>query len=362
MFAHPDDEVFCVGGTFARYCADGAEAMVVSATRGEAGQIRDAQVATRATIGAVREAELRASCDRLGVQHVRCLDHRDGTLSDLDRSVLAAEIADLVEEFAPDVVVTFGPDGGYGHPDHVAISVATTDALTWTGGPLYHTHFPRNRLLLRDHLARWLSGLDTAFRGSDDFVRALSLFAEAAATMRLTGDQVAVRWYPPGVAIIEQGEAPTSLYLILSGEAEVVREQADGAHRQLATVGPGAFFGEQGVAADQPRNAHVIATTTVTCLVLAADEPALYAGRGPDAALVGDGAPSPQSAEPEATTRIDVRDHVDAKVAALAAYRSQFPIDPEMFPPALLAEMFGTEWFVRVLPPRTLETELFAEA
>ncbi|MGH2670056.1 MAG: PIG-L deacetylase family protein, partial [bacterium] len=49
VFAHPDDEVFCAGGTLAKYVAQGAEAMVVSATKGEAGQIRDAKAATRQT-------------------------------------------------------------------------------------------------------------------------------------------------------------------------------------------------------------------------------------------------------------------------------------------------------------------------
>jgi LmbE family N-acetylglucosaminyl deacetylase len=66
VFAHPDDETFCAGGTFARYAEQGAEIMVVSATRGQAGQIRDAAAGTRRTIGAVREAELRLACERLG--------------------------------------------------------------------------------------------------------------------------------------------------------------------------------------------------------------------------------------------------------------------------------------------------------
>src|SRR5918995_3093742 len=72
LYAHPDDETFCTGGTFARYAARGAEIMVVSATRGEAGQIRDAGIATRRTIGQVREQELRLACTRLGVQAGWC--------------------------------------------------------------------------------------------------------------------------------------------------------------------------------------------------------------------------------------------------------------------------------------------------
>ena len=84
VFAHPDDETFCAGGTFARYANGGAEIMVVSATRGQAGQIRDASVGTRRTIAAIRERELRLACERLGVAHVRCWDHLDGALAEAD--------------------------------------------------------------------------------------------------------------------------------------------------------------------------------------------------------------------------------------------------------------------------------------
>ena len=128
VFAHPDDETFCAGGTFAGYAGQGAEIMVVSATRGQAGQIRDAAAATRRTIGAVRETELRLACSRLGINHVRCLGYEDGNLAGADFSALVDEIAEVIEEFRPDGVITFGPDGGYGHPDHMTISAATTAA------------------------------------------------------------------------------------------------------------------------------------------------------------------------------------------------------------------------------------------
>ena len=99
VFAHPDDETFCAGGTFARYAEQGAEIMVVSATRGQAGQIRDAAVGNRRTIAAVREAELRLACERLGITKVRCLDHVDGTLADADFSALVDEVAEVICEF-----------------------------------------------------------------------------------------------------------------------------------------------------------------------------------------------------------------------------------------------------------------------
>src|SRR5438132_8957638 len=82
VFAHPDDETFCAGGTLAKYAAAGAEIMVVSATRGQAGQIRDARVATRRTLGQVRERELHLAWARLGVRHAACLDYEDGALMD----------------------------------------------------------------------------------------------------------------------------------------------------------------------------------------------------------------------------------------------------------------------------------------
>jgi LmbE family N-acetylglucosaminyl deacetylase len=370
VFAHPDDEVFCAGGTFARYTGRGAEALVVSATRGEAGQIRDAAVATRATLGAVREEELRRSCELLGVQNVRCLDHRDGALAEVPTETLAAEVAGIISDFAPDAVITFGDDGAYGHPDHVAISAATTLAVERLASPglrLFHSHFPRSRLLLRERLAGWLVELGNQFRGSVDFALALSLFAQESTTMRFASDDVDVRWFPPGFAIVEQGEPSTALFLILSGEAEVVQDDATGARHTLTRLATGEFFGEIGVAGRKPRAAHVIALTSVTCLVLTADEPETYAGRGADVGLVGSaatedpGAPGPALTQ-GATTVLDVRDHVTAKIAAIAAYRSQYPIDPSMFPPGMLDEMFGLEHFVRIAPPRLPETDLFGIA
>src|SRR5690242_10065807 len=121
VFAHPDDEVFCAGGTMARAAGAGAEVMIVSATRGEQGQIRDPAAATRRTLGAVREGELRAAAAELGVQSVRVLAYPDGTLQD-HRSSLGTAITGIMRQFDPDTVVTFGTDGGYGHPDHVAVS------------------------------------------------------------------------------------------------------------------------------------------------------------------------------------------------------------------------------------------------
>lgn len=364
LFAHPDDEVFCAGGSLARYASQGAEAMVVSATKGEAGQIRDAGPATRRTLGAVRAKELETACSILGVQSARCLDYLDGTLADLPDGALREDVAAIIDGFRPDVVITFGDDGAYGHPDHVAVSRATTEAFAavlGTNGPnrLYHSHFPRSRLLLLDRLSRWLVELGERFKGRADFVHALSLFARESTTMRYAGDHVETMWAPPGTYLVEQGEPATSLYLILSGQAEVVQEQPDGSVNRLRRIGPGEFFGELAVAGGTTRTASVVALEPVTCFVFSSDAPLLYEGRGEDAVLVravdGDGR---DETGPAATTVIDVSGWVDRKIAAIAAHRTQFPLEPQMFPEALLQEMFGREYFVRVFPTPTPEADL----
>lgn len=363
VFAHPDDEVFCAGGTLARYTAEGAHAVVMSATRGEAGQIRDASAATRRTIAEVRERELRAACAELGVDDVRFLDYVDGTLAGVDSERLIGQVSELIAEIEPDVVITFGADGGYGHPDHQAIGVVTTEAVSrmareGTAPRLFHSHFPRSRLLLLDRLAHWLREFDFRFQGQGDFVRAFSLFARESTTLGFAGDHIEVAWFPPGTAIVEQGEAPTSLYMILSGSVEVLQETADGTVNRLRTMRPGQFFGEVALVQGSPRTATVVAKDSVTCLVFSPGSPTPFGGRGPGASLPGF-AGSGRLDLSGATTVIDVSGYVDRKLAAIAAHRTQYPIDPAMFPPSIATEMLGREYFLRVQPPVEPESNLF---
>jgi LmbE family N-acetylglucosaminyl deacetylase len=376
VFAHPDDETFCAGGTLAKYVAGGADAMVVSVTRGQAGQIRDARSATRTTLGVVRERELRDACRVLGVEHVRCMDWADGTLAEVGTEELAAAVGDVLEEFRPDVVITFGYDGAYGHPDHITIGTATTEACrrlrredepdNAAGGlRLFHSHFAHNRLLLRDRLAAWVVEFSTRFKGTHDFVRALSVFSRETTTLGYVGDHIEVQWYPAGSYILEQGEAATAMYFVLTGEVEVSEEDQAGNVRVVGRSGAGEFLGETGVVTGEPRNAHVVAVDDVTCLVFSASSPTPFLGRGADARLT-EGQPSEDgpgerlqaSGAPGATTCIDVHAYVDHKIRAIAAYRSQYPIDPGMFPMSTLEEMFGREYFVRILPPPALEDDL----
>lgn len=379
VFAHPDDETFCAGGTLAKHVAAGWEVMVVSATRGEAGQIRDPFAATRRTLGQVREREFYAACQRLGVRHARVLDYMDGTLHAVDPYELTGAVVGIIRAFRPEVIITFGPDGAYGHPDHIAIGAATTRAFEQAGttehypeqlaaggsphrpAQLYHSFFPQSRQLLRDGLAHWLTTSSTRFRGTADFTRALPLLAAEATTLRSVSDHVDVEWFSSGSHIVEQGEPGASLYLILSGQVDVIQEGADGTARSLARLGPGEFFGELAIVHQQPRAAHVVAVDDVTCLVLAPGAPSAFAGRGAGAQHLEAGVTSGGAEEGAkgALVPLDVSAYVPQKAAAMAAHRTQYPITPDMLPLPLLQELFGTEYFGRVQSSYLGETSVW---
>ncbi len=375
VFAHPDDETFCAGGTLAHYVDAGATVMVVSATPGDAGQIRDAKIATRRTLGKIRAEELQRACQELGVQHTLCLTYGDGTLNDGLMESLVKDVARIIREFRPDVLITFGDDGAYGHPDHIVIGAAADKAFycaadksqfpeqitaglsAHTTTSLYHSYFPRSPRLLLNHLSEWLVHQSGRFHGTTEFVHGLMLFADESQALGYTSDHIKIAWYPSGFYIVEQGEPSTSLYLILSGRAEIYTEDPDGTMHKHAEIGTGDFFGEMGLAFDRPRNAHVVALESVSCLVLSPGEPTAFAGRGSSAQYAVH-SEKPEDSTSGATTCIDVTAHIPRKMAAIAAHRSQYPITPDMFPQPMLESLLGKEYFVRMHPSFTMETEL----
>jgi len=129
VFAHPDDESLICGGTLARYAAAGVAVTLVCATRGQAGDSADPAVASAEMLAAAREAELREAAAALGVADVRLLDYRDGTLAEVPFPEGAERLGALVAATRPTVVITFGPEGVYGHPDHVAVHRWTKEAF-----------------------------------------------------------------------------------------------------------------------------------------------------------------------------------------------------------------------------------------
>ena len=130
-------------------------------------------------------------------------------------------------------------------------------------------------MLLRNHLAEWVVELATRFKGTEDFVRALWVFSRETTTLGYAADFVNVEWFPAGSYLIEQGEAATTMYFLLSGQVEILREGEDGRVRVVDRSGPGEFIGEQGIATGLPRNAHVVAVDDVTTLSFSAAGPVL---------------------------------------------------------------------------------------
>jgi len=349
LFAHPDDEVFCLGGTIATYIEQGARGRIVSFTKGEAGQIRDAKVGSRAGLGTIRERELRTAATALGVKDVWCGDVPDGTLADAPREPLVERAIELIDEFSPDVLISFGPDGAYGHPDHIAAGeIAQVAARQSRSRPeMLQAVFPRQPKLLVSLIVDWLTSLDGRFMGDESFAHGLMLFADGSSMLGYAADHLSVRFFPAGTFIIEQGEPPGELFLVLSGAVDVVHELADGAREHLATSGPGSFFGEDGIAKDQPRSAHVVAKDSVTCFVLSPGEASMSAGRGGTSPLnqfVG-GAPAAHDVHIDGCISVDVRAAARRKLNALSCHHSQYAIEPDFFPDSLLQGIFGVEYF-----------------
>lgn len=351
LFAHPDDEVFCVGGTIARCAGAGAVTAIVSLTQGEAGQIREASTATRRQLGSVRVKELDQSAAELGVDDVTCLDLGDGRLASLPFAVVAAAARTVIEQFQPDVIVTFGPDGGTGHPDHVTSCLATIEAIRDMPDPprLLHASFPMAGPVIVDAIVEWLTAHPERFVGTSAFGHAFKLFTDGTSMLGVSADHLHVDWFPAGSFIVEQGEPARELFCILSGSVVVVVEQDDGQMSERGSFSAGCFFGEDGLATGLPRNAHVIARDDVTCLVLApTQQNDRVAGRGPRAVVErsATSTASTDRADVDDGFSIDVTPALDRKVAALAAHRSQYAMEPDLLPRSLLERLLGTEHFV----------------
>jgi N-acetyl-1-D-myo-inositol-2-amino-2-deoxy-alpha-D-glucopyranoside deacetylase len=133
--AHPDDESISMGGTLAEYADAGARVTVVTATRGEAGEIhnRDDADEIRDSLGDVREQEAKAACAILGVDDLEFLGYRDSGMMGTpenrhdeafwraDYMEAVGRLVAVIRSRRPDVVTAYDPFGGYGHPDHIQV-------------------------------------------------------------------------------------------------------------------------------------------------------------------------------------------------------------------------------------------------
>ena len=135
ILAHPDDESMGAGGIFAKYAAEGVETYLITATRGERGwSDKEKEYPGPQALGKIREKELQAATRLLGIKETHLLGYMDGELDQADPGEVIGKLVDLLRKIRPDVVVTFGPSGYYGHPDHIAISQFTMAAVLAAAG------------------------------------------------------------------------------------------------------------------------------------------------------------------------------------------------------------------------------------
>jgi LmbE family N-acetylglucosaminyl deacetylase len=136
VFAHPDDEAFGPGATLARYAKEGAEVYLLTATHGEQGKVHGGiPPFTEKTLGEIRDEELRCAAVALGLKDWRILGYPDGRLSEVSAEELTEHVVRSIRRWRPQVLLTFAPDGLTGHPDHIAISQATSRAFDLSGSP-----------------------------------------------------------------------------------------------------------------------------------------------------------------------------------------------------------------------------------
>jgi N-acetyl-1-D-myo-inositol-2-amino-2-deoxy-alpha-D-glucopyranoside deacetylase len=165
VHAHPDDEAASTGGAMMKAHADGHRVVLVTATRGEVGEIHNMdEESTRPRLAEVRTKELESASRILGVNRGEFLGYRDSGMvgtadNDNPKSFQQAPLGEAAERLAailreekPEVVVTYAEDGIYGHPDHVKAHYVTNAALDllekegWRPRKLYYTAIPRSAM------------------------------------------------------------------------------------------------------------------------------------------------------------------------------------------------------------------------
>ena len=146
-FAHPDDEAFPVGGALAAHTRRGVDVRLITTTLGEEGEIRQEGSATRETLGQIREVELSCAVQALRLNSNDVWGYRDSGMQgwesnnhpkafiNADTDVVVERLVLEMRRFRPQVVLSFGPDGLYGHPDHIAISNHATAAFHLAADP-----------------------------------------------------------------------------------------------------------------------------------------------------------------------------------------------------------------------------------
>lgn len=160
-YAHPDDESFGLGSVIARYVAEGVQVTLICATNGDVGTVPEEHLNNHDSVASLRLAELDCAASVLGIHEVVKFGYRDsGMMGTPDNEhpdalwkapldEVAARTAEVIRRVKPQVVITFDPYGGYGHPDHIKMHRATHAAWELVAGDaepprkLYYSTFPK---------------------------------------------------------------------------------------------------------------------------------------------------------------------------------------------------------------------------
>ncbi|MEO8631992.1 MAG: PIG-L family deacetylase [Chloroflexota bacterium] len=134
VLAHPDDETFGTGGTLIRYASEGIEVHSLCLTEGEKGWAGvDDKAVPRELVGPTRARELAEAGRRMGLASVTCLRYPDSGLAGVNEDWVVRDIVRWLRAVRPDVLIIWGPDGGYGHPDHIAAGERALKAIQLAG-------------------------------------------------------------------------------------------------------------------------------------------------------------------------------------------------------------------------------------
>jgi LmbE family N-acetylglucosaminyl deacetylase len=220
IWGHPDDEAWLSSGLMMRAVEAGHRVMCVTATRGEAGFPADDARST-AERSAVREAELAACLEILGVTEHRYLGYGDGKCADVPDREAVSTLVEIIDDMRPDTILSFGPDGATGHPDHIA-------TCRWTTRAVEEADLPNTRLLYSTKTARWteefFAGVDpSTIYMIEDFVP--EHFDESEVEVWFScGDELADRKVAAMLAQASQIE-PLAHSIGLDVFREVIREE-----------------------------------------------------------------------------------------------------------------------------------------
>ncbi|KUI38606.1 N-acetyl-1-D-myo-inositol-2-amino-2-deoxy-alpha-D-glucopyranoside deacetylase [Mycobacterium sp. GA-2829] len=255
VHAHPDDETLTTGGTIAHYVTRGADVRVVTCTLGEEGEVigeRYAQLAVDHAdqLGGYRISELTAALTALGIDGPRFLggpghwrdSGMEGTPArhhprfvDADMTEASGLLAATIDEFRPHVVVTYDPDGGYGHPDHIQthrVTMTAVERAHWQVPKVYWTVLARTAMqealdAAADIPENWvrISIDDVPFGYTDDRIDAVVYVRDAlaakVAALRAHATQVTVAPNGQSCALSNNIAMPIPAeehYVLVSGE------------------------------------------------------------------------------------------------------------------------------------------------